>query len=299
MLEIINYNEQQYPFPCLLVLGCFDAIHKGHRELFKKAKLQAKINGLDLGVMMFENGKSDKQVFTFEERLAMLSQFGVKFVLKINFNKEFMATPALDFLKNIEENLNVKAYMSGKDFRFGAGKKGKSSMLKKYAEDEENGVWYMPVKDVMVGEEKVSTTLIKECLEQGDVEKANLLLDNNFSVRGTVVEGNGRGTGIGYPTANITYPDEKFVIKEGVYKVSAMIDGLQYFGIANYGPRPTFDEDNRVLEVYFDGFNGDLYGKVLTVNFYQYIREVQKFEDIDELKAQLEKDVLILREQND
>ena len=148
MLEIIEYGKDEYAFPSLVVLGCFDAIHAGHRELFKKAKLQAKINGLDLGVMMFRDGKGGKQVYSFEERVAMLSSYNVKFVLVIDYTHEFKQISPIDFLHAIEDKVNVKAYMSGKDFRFGKGAKGKSSTLKNYAEDEDNGVWYMPVKDV-------------------------------------------------------------------------------------------------------------------------------------------------------
>ena len=99
MLEIVNYNRDEYDFPALVVLGCFDAIHVGHAELLKKAALQAKINGLDLGVMMFAEGKGGRQVFTFEERLAMLEAYKAKFVLKIDYTEDFKNTSAADFLK--------------------------------------------------------------------------------------------------------------------------------------------------------------------------------------------------------
>ena len=193
MLEIVNYNKDEYDFPALVVLGCFDAIHIWHAELLKKAKLQAKINGLDLGVMMFSEGKGGRQVFTFDERLKFLEGYNTKFVLKIDYTEDFKSTAALDFLHNVEEHVNVKAYMSGKDFRFGAGAKGKSSTLKNYAEDEENGVWYMPVKDIAVDGEKVSTTLIKQCIGNGEIQRANALLGREYFVSGEVCEGHGRG----------------------------------------------------------------------------------------------------------
>ncbi|MCD8371697.1 MAG: adenylyltransferase/cytidyltransferase family protein, partial [Clostridia bacterium] len=197
MLTIVNYKKDEYTFPALLVLGCFDAIHIGHAELLKKAKLQAKINGLDLGVMMFNGGKGGRQVYSFEERCAFLEKFNVKFVLNIDFTDEFKKTSYAEFLDTVEQYINVKGYMSGKDFRFGAGAKGKSATLKKYAEDEDNGVWYTPVKDVIFEGEKVSTTLIKECLEGGHISKANSLLGREFSVSGIVCDGNERGTGEG------------------------------------------------------------------------------------------------------
>lgn len=291
MLEIIEYGKDEYAFPSLIVLGCFDAIHIGHRELFKKAKLQAKINGLDLGVMMFRDGKGGRQIYSFEERVAMLSAYNVKFVLVIDYTPEFKQIMPLDFLAAIEDKINVKAYMSGKDFRFGKGAKGKSSTLKNYAEDEENGVWYMPVKDVMSDGEKISTTLIKSCLDSGNVRRASELLGENFFVEGQVVEGAHRGTGIlGFPTVNIHYPEWKYPVKHGVYKVAVEIDGSTYSGIANFGGRPTFGDDSEVLEVHIKDFEGDLYGKTVKVGFVGYMRSIRKFDSAQALADQLSQD---------
>ncbi len=289
-MNVIEYGKDEYDFPALLVLGCFDAIHIGHRELIKKAQLQAKINGLDLGVMLFKNGKGDKTVYTLEERLAILEKYKVKFALVIDFTEEFKNIPAEEFLRSVESKVNVKAYMSGKDFRFGAKAKGKSATLKAYADDEENGVWYLPVKDVCVDGEKVSTTQIKEKLANGDVAGANALLGEEFYVSGEVVKGAGRGAELGFPTANINYAEEKFRIKQGVYRVKSAIDGEEYYGIANYGGRPTFGDESVQLEVHFAGFDGDLYGRTVEVRFLGYIRDITAFSSAEELKAQLEED---------
>lgn len=249
MLEIVNYNEGEYEFPCLLVLGCFDGLHIGHAELLKKAKLQAKINGLDLGVMMFADGKGGKQVYSFEERIALLEPYNVKLVLKIEFTNDFKNTKPLDFLQVIEDKLNVKAYMSGKDFRFGAGAKGKSSTLKNYGEDEENGVWYMSVKDVLSGTDKVSTTLIKSLLENGDVARANELLGREFSLSGTA---EADGTAV-----NVLYPENKVKLKSGSYSVKCTVGENEYCGEATVG-------DN--LQIYLDGAE-NIDGQEITVKF--------------------------------
>lgn len=292
MLEIIEYGKDEYEFPALVVLGCFDAIHAGHRELLKKAKLQAKINGLDLGVMMFRDGKSGKLVYSFEERCAILEGYNVKFVLAVDFNEEFMSVAPLDFLHEVEEKINVKAYMSGKDFRFGAKAKGKSSTLKSYAEDEENGVWYAAVKDVDLNGEKISTTLIKACLDEGNVAKANELLGSEFSVSGEVVKGAGRGTSVvGFPTVNIVYPEWKHPLKHGVYSVKCLVGDTDYQGIANFGTCPTFGDERVALEVYLEGFSGDLYGQILTIRFVDYIRDIEEFGSAEELSDQLENDL--------
>ena len=292
MLEIIKYNEDEYAFPCLLVLGCFDSIHIGHAELLKKAKLQAKINGLDLGVMMFTGGKGGRQVYTFEERQKLLEQYNVKFILAIDYNEEFKKTSASEFLENLENKLNVKAYMSGRDFRFGTDAKGKSSTLKAYAEDEENGVWYMPVKDVVYVGEKVSTTLIKNCIENGNLVKAGALLGRNYSVTGFVIEGANRGKKVvRFPTVNMKYPVDKVEVKKGVYKVRCLVGEEEFIGIANYGPRPTFNEQSSVLEAYIDGFLGTLYGRSVTIEFVEFIRDIEKFDSPEALNARLKLDL--------
>lgn len=291
MLEIINYNCDEYEFPSLLVLGCFDALHAGHIDLLKKAKLQAKINGLDLGIMMFAEGKGGRQVFTFNERISFLEAHNVKFVLKIDFTEEFKKITANEFLSAIDGKINVKGFMSGKDFRFGAGGKGKVSTLKNYAADEENGVWYASVNDVLYDGEKISTTMIKTLIENGDIKTANELLSRNFFVTGTVVRGADRGKNLGFPTMNVTYPENKIEVKQGVYSVICRAGGSTYKGIANYGARPTFEEDATVLEVHLADFDGSNYGEEVTVEFVDYLRDIKKFDTPEELIAQLEEDL--------
>lgn len=292
MLEIVNYNVDEYEFPSLLVLGCFDGLHAGHVELLKKAKLKAKINGLDLGVMMFENGKGGRLLYTFAERLRLLEEFNVKFVLKIHYDEQLKNTPAAEFIKKIDEKINIKGLMSGSDFRFGAGAKGKVSTLKSFAEDEDNGVWYLPVKDISFNDQKISSSLIKSMLESGDIEGANGLLTRNYSVTGTVADGAKRGKKIlGFPTMNVVYPEDKVEVKQGVYAVSCTINGVRYGGMANYGPRPTFGEDKPVLEVFLDGYEGENYGEEVTVEFISYLREIHKFDSAEDLAARLAKDL--------
>ncbi|MDE6585559.1 MAG: riboflavin biosynthesis protein RibF [Clostridia bacterium] len=298
MLEIIKYGEDEYDFPCLLVLGCFDGLHIGHADLLKKAKLQAKINGLDLGVMMFADGKGGKQLYTFEERVAELEKYGAKFVLKVDFNEEFKKIQPLDFLACLEDKLNLKAYMSGKDFRFGKDKKGKSSTLKAYAEDEDNSVWYLPVKDVTYKNEKISASMIKAFLDEGNVKLATELLGRHYSICGTVIRGEGRGkTVVGYPTMNIKWDENKYAVKEGVYAVKCTVGEQTYYGIANFGARPTFGEEEPLLEVYLDGFSGEVYDETVKVEFLRYLRNISKFDGADALGAQLTDDITLVREE--
>lgn len=256
MLTEVRYNEDEYEFPCLLVLGSFDAIHAGHAELLKKAKLQAKINGLDLGVMVFKGGKGGNQICTYEEKLALIEQYNAKFVLSVDFTDDFKKTKPLDFLQIVEDKLNVKAYMSGKDFRFGEGAKGKSSTLKNYGEDEDNGVWYMPVKDVTdENGEKISSTKIKELIENGEITAANALLGRNYSVSCEVLSAaqNGEVTAL-----TLVYPEGKVKIKEGVYAAKCTVAGAEYDCVAGCGEN---------FELNIKSFNGLPDGEKITVEF--------------------------------
>ena len=292
MLTVIDYygSGGYYPKPSLLVLGCFDAVHAGHFELLKHARERAAESGLDLGIMAFTCGKEGKLVCTFEERLEIFEKSGVKSVLKIDFDEEFKKTPCELFLKKISGKINIKGLMSGEDFRFGAGAKGNAQTLKNYALT--NGLIFGTVEDVTFGGVKISTTLIKSLLEKGDVKTANTLLTRKFSVTGRVVSGAGRGNKLlGFPTMNVSYPEYKTEIKKGVYAVRGTLDGKVYKGIANYGARPTFGEENPLLEVYLIGFKGSCYGENLTVEFTDYIRDIKKFNSPAELCAQLEKDL--------
>ena len=140
--------------------------------------------------------------------------------------------------------------------------------------------------------EKVSTTQIKNDIEDGNIVKAGAFLGRNYSVTGFVIEGANRGKKVvGFPTANMKFPVEKVEVKKGVYKVLCHVGEEEFIGIANYGPRPTFNEQINVLEVYIDGFIGTLYGRSVTVEFVEFIRGTQKFESVEELKEQLKLDL--------
>ncbi len=290
MLNIVRYGSDSYDSPALLVLGCFDGLHIGHDKLIGDAAFQAKINGLDLGVMTFAEGKGEKQLLTLDERLEILEQKKVKFVLLCDFDDDFKQTSAASFLERVEEKVNVKAYMCGEDFRFGAGAKGKCSTLKNHA-DEDESVWFKSVKDVERYGEKVSSGSIRKMLEAGDMELAGELLGYSYFVTGEVTKGDERGRELGFPTCNILFPEKKADVRRGVYRAMATTpDGERRLAVASYGSRPTFDEDNELLEVHIPGFDGDLYGETLKVEFLNFLRDIRKFDTKEELIEQMTRD---------
>jgi riboflavin kinase/FMN adenylyltransferase len=145
--------------------------------------------------------------------------------------------------------------------------------------------------------EKVSSSHIKTLLGLGRIEAANKRLAHGFFLLGEVYEDRKIGRTMGFPTANIRYPKGKYPLKKGVYETRVTVDGKTYKGITNYGARPTFDDSTVVTETHLDGFCGELYGKKLKIEFLRYIRDIQKFENVEKLKEQLQKDVRQVRDQ--
>ena len=275
------FNELYDDSPAVMILGGFDGLHVGHKLLVDRAKALA----LPIGIMTIEGGKTGKSLFTVSERESIFKRFGVDFAFELSFEEIKDMSPSA-FLDLLKKECNAAAFVCGEDFRFGAGAVGTPQTLKGYA--LENAYVEKILYD---GEKKVGATLIKEYLSAGNAKKAAELLAVPFFVQGEVVRDRGVGRTIGFPTANILYPKEKFPLKKGVYETRAVIDGKTYKGITNYGARPTFNDDTVVTETHFIAYTGDLYGKKLEIQFVDWIRENKKFESVETLKSQLTKDV--------
>ena len=264
-----------------MLLGGFDGLHVGHRRLL----LCAKQSGLPVGIITIVGGKAQENIFTFEERENIFRESGADFVFELPFAEIKDLSPQA-FLQKLVDEFNPKLFVCGKDFRFGAGAVGTPEMIEKTTHVRVE----MQELLEMYGE-KVSSRAVKGLLSVGDIQKANELLGGNFFLIGEVVKDRQIGRTIGFPTANIPYPKEKFPLKQGVYETRVCVDGKAYKGITNYGARPTFNNTQVVTETYLDGFSGDLYGKTLKVEFIRYLRGVQKFESVDQLSAQLQADI--------
>lgn len=283
--------------PVVLALGYFDSVHVGHREVIKRAREEADRLGCKLVVFSFDGnlramitGEEQKFVFTTKEREKLLLSLGADEIYFAPVNKEFLSLTKEEFLDKINGLFEVKAYVSGSDYRFGKGALGNTEYLKEYA--SQRGQTVIIAKDVFSGGEKVSTSRIKKLLANGKIKKANSLLSLPYSVMGKVVHDRGVGKSLGYPTANLTLKKDRQPLKNGVYAGRVVFDGKEYLAVINYGARPTFNENNPVIEAHIIGFSNDIYDKGITVVFDNYIRDIKAFSSKEELVEQLKKDIL-------
>lgn len=288
-MKIVRYGETDTD-KIVLLLGFFDCLHKGHIKLIDKAKKTRDVKRCKIALFTFENFdfSKDGEVLLFDERIEKAERFGIDEIIVASFDETFKNTSPKDFFNRLISSLNIAAVVCGFDYTFGKNAEGNPELLKTLC--AERGVELDIVPKTQSNGRKISTTLIKNLLSQGKIKEANELLGEEYSLRGSVVHGRQVGRTIGFPTVNINVPKGKFRIKSGVYKTHAIIDGVRYDAITNYGARPTFGLEEVLTETYLKGFDGNLYGKTITIVFDDYIRDIVKFYDVEELKIQLEKD---------
>ena len=272
----------------VLLLGFFDCLHSGHRKLV----FDAKTLGYKTAIFTFTdkyNLKDNKVVYSFSERVIVFEKAKIDLVLFADFDDNFKNLSANDFLMAVSKNYNLKGIVCGYDYKFGKNAAGNTDTIKSFC--LENNLECIISKKVEINGEKVSSSLVKKFLKEGNILKANILLSDEYFISGIVETGRKIGNTLGFPTANIHYDKHKSEIKEGVYKVYSYIDGIKYAGICNYGIKPTFNNYERTIEVFYKNYSGNLYGKNITVYFVDYIRDIIKFNEINGLKNQLNKDL--------
>lgn len=270
----------------VVALGNFDGVHKGHKKVIEKAVKFATERGAIPCAITFD-GRKDC-IFDLTERIRRLKDLGIKSVYVIEFTQEIKDTPAREFIEKLTEKENVTAYVCGYDFTYGKGAEGNAETLKAFC--DEKGIDLSVIDKVDEKGEKVSATAIREMLKNGDIVGANALLTEPYAVFGKVVHGKGLGRTIGFPTANVSPYDNVISVKEGVYKGKVVYGKKTYGCIINYGSKPTVRDDNVSLEVYIKGFKKDIYDKEIRVEFTDRLRDIKKFERLDDLKEQLKKD---------
>ena len=287
MLKTVKLTTRNiFNTPTVMLLGGFDGLHIGHQKLVERARSF----GLPVGVMCIVGGKEGESLFTLAEREKIFANRGIDFAFELPFAEIRDMSPET-FLQTLERAFKPETFVCGDDFRFGKGAVGTAQTLEQYTR--------VPVVVQALLEkdgQKISTTRIKALLQAGELLRANELLGEPFFVTGIVQRDRGVGKTLGFPTANVLYPQGKFPIKKGVYETRVTLDNKAYRCITNYGARPTFDNVAVVTETYIDGFSGDLYGREITVSFVRYLRDIQKFADADALKTQLQADIRRVRE---
>ena len=282
--------------PTVIALGFFDSVHSGHKKVISTARKIADENGLSLTVFTFLgnvkavlNKTNEKCVYLPKEREKLLKDLGADQVFFAPITKEFLSQDKKTFLDWLNQEYNIKYYVSGADYTFGSFGQGNVQFLTDYAKSFSQE--HIVVDTHLFLEQKVSTSLIKKCLQNGDIVKANKLLGRNYSVSGVVEKDRQVGSKLGFPTANVSIDSEKFNLKNGVYLGRVKVQQNYYYAIVNYGARPTFDLDKTLIEAHLMGFNGDIYGQTIEIEFLDYIRDIQKFNSANQLKEQLLKDL--------
>ncbi|MDY0361684.1 MAG: bifunctional riboflavin kinase/FAD synthetase [Desulforegulaceae bacterium] len=297
-LEQIKHNNGN----TIVTIGNFDGVHKGHQELIKLAITKGKEKNLRTMAVTFDPhpikcikpGDHPPIITPLEQKIELLSQFGIDDILVIKFSTEFANLTAVEFTENILVNiLKVKGIVVGKDYMFGKNRKGNITLLKEYGKKHGFEV-YIP-EFVKFSDKRISSTLIRKAVMSGKLDEAKTMLGRFYQIRGTVVHGRNRGNKIGFPTANLELIDE-LCPKTGVYAVIPEIDEVKYKGVANIGYSPTFGDHKFTVEVHLLDFKEDLYGRKIKVNFIQRLRGEKKFSGIDELSQQISKDVLQAKE---
>ena len=297
------HNLSQAPHGCVLTIGNFDGVHRGHQALLQGLRAEGRARGLPVVVMIFEPqplelfaaDKAPARLTRLREKLRYLAESGVDYVLCLRFDRRFAALTAQDFISELlVKRLGVQFLAVGDDFRFGAGRQGDFLLLQKAGADF--GFDITSTQTFCHGGVRISSTAVRQALADDDLEQAERLLGHPFIISGRVVHGDELGRTIGFPTANLPLRRQVSPVK-GVYAVEvAGLGDKPLPGVANIGTRPTVAGMRQQLEVHLLDVAMDLYGRHIDVILRKKIRNEQRFASLDELKAQIARDVLTARE---
>ncbi|WP_242083116.1 bifunctional riboflavin kinase/FAD synthetase [Aestuariivivens sediminis] len=293
-------NKIKIEHSSVVTIGTFDGVHIGHQKIIARLINTAKQEGLKSVILTFfphprmvlQKDSHIKLINTIEERYAILESLGIDYLFVKKFTADFSRMGAEDFVKDIlVDKLRVKKVIIGYDHRFGRNRNADIEDLRQFGLKYDFEVEEISAQEI--NEVSVSSTKIRKALAEGDIRKANAYLGYDFMLTGTVTKGKGLGKQLGFPTANIYIKEDyKLIPKQGAYIVKSTIDGVLVYGMMNIGVNPTVNGENLSLEVHFFNFNKDLYNNRIRIELIGRLRDEQKFDSLEILKTQLEKDKL-------
>lgn len=297
MKYIKNTTEFYIEENTVLSLGKFDGIHRGHELLLshmaakKKEGLAAAIFTFDIPPSRNVLGAASKVLTTNAEKMHIFERLGVDYLIECPFTQEIRCMEAEAFIEKIVRQLHVKCMVVGEDFRFGHQRRGDYRML--LAQEKQLGYQAIVVEKMQEDARDISSTFIREEITAGNIAKANHLLGYRYFVTGEVVHGNQFGRTMGIPTMNQLPPEEKLLPPNGVYVTETVIGEKRYRGITNVGCKPTVGEKNPIgVETHLFDFEEDVYGRIVTVEFLASVRSERRFSSVEELKSQLQRDIV-------
>ncbi len=298
LIRGIHNIKQNHPHACVATIGNFDGVHLGHQAVIGQlAEKSAELN-LPMVVICFEpqpmeyflNDKAPARLSRFREKWSVLSRFSVTHMLSLPFNAKLAAMSAQDFIKDILiDGLGIRYLVVGDDFKFGHQRQGNFEMLQQVG--KQHGFKVVNMHTFEIDGERVSSTRIRQALQNGNLSYAEKLLGRSYRMSGRVAHGDKLGRELGFPTANI-FLHRKVTPMEGIFAVEVFgLDGEPISGVASIGNRPTVNGSKILLEVYLFDFDRNIYGKHLQVSFLHKLRDQIRFDNLDDLKIQINKDV--------
>ncbi len=296
MKIITNINDLQLNNTAIAI-GKFDGIHKGHRLLVEEL-LNFKAKGYLATIFTFSKTPNEiirhsyeKSILTKEEKYMYYENMGIDVIVEYPTSAELLGMNKEEFLSKIlVGKLGIKAIVCGNDFKFGHNRMGDTVYLEQMS--KKYGYTSIIIDKLKDHNSDISSTRIRSLIAKGQIEEVNRLLGYSYNIIGQVVHGNEIGRTINFPTANIIPNPNKLLPPNGVYFTKVNIDGTEYDGITNIGKKPTVSNTDTIsVETNILNYNGNLYGKILCIEFFHYHREEKRFVDIDELKKQISMDV--------
>jgi riboflavin kinase/FMN adenylyltransferase len=302
MTKIIYEKDLPLSESVVCTIGNFDGFHKGHREILHILKEEAEKSKKKSMVITFyphpkkvlQKDSSHCNITNIETRNFLLSKEGIDYLLVIKFDENFYKKSPEQFLKFLTEKVKCKKLIVGHDWKFGYKKEGDIKLAKEIG--KKIGLEVFEIPPITKNGKRISSTIIRQFLKEGDVEKASKYLGRQFFIFGKVVSGDKKGREIGFPTINIQ-PPEDFCLRKGVYAGYVIIKNKRYPAVINYGNRPTVDGKKVFIEVHvLEPFKDKLDEEYIQVCFLKFIRDEKKFPDIEKLQKQINEDIKTAKE---